>query len=86
MPTIVPIKELKDTAKISKLVQESSEPVFVTKNGYGDMVMMNMRVYEQAMMFNSLYARLVEAEDDFADGKTVDAFESLDSIHAKYGL
>jgi PHD/YefM family antitoxin component YafN of YafNO toxin-antitoxin module len=86
MPTILPIKELKNTAKISRIVQEADEPVFVTKNGYGDMVVMNMRVYEQTMMLNNLYAKLTEAENDFASGATVDAFTSLDSIHARYGL
>jgi PHD/YefM family antitoxin component YafN of YafNO toxin-antitoxin module len=86
MPVIVPIKDLKDTAKISKLVQESNEPVFVTKNGYGDMVMMNIQVYEQSMLLNNLYAKLTEAESDFRQGKTVNAFNSLDGIHAKYRL
>jgi len=86
MPTIIPIKELKDTAKISKIVQESNEPVFITKNGYGDMVMMNMQLYEQTMQLNQLYTQLALAENDFADGKTVDAFDSLDGIQAKYDL
>ena len=48
MPHIIPIKELKNTATISKLVEESNEPIFVTKNGYGSMVMMSMDVYEKA--------------------------------------
>jgi PHD/YefM family antitoxin component YafN of YafNO toxin-antitoxin module len=86
MPIILPIKELKDTAKISRLVQGSDEPVFVTKNGYGDMVVMNMQVYEQTMLLGNLHARLAEAEADFGEGKTTDAFESLDGIRAKYGL
>ena len=47
MPKIVPIRELKNTASISKFVQESKEPVFVTKNGYGSMVLMSMEVYEK---------------------------------------
>jgi len=86
MPTIIPIKELKDTARISRLVQESSEPIFITKNGYGDMVLMNMQIYEQVMLLNQISVRLAESENDFSEGKTVDAIRSLDNIQAKYGL
>ena len=38
MPQIVPIKELKNTNRISQMCHESQEPIYVTKNGYGDMV------------------------------------------------
>ena len=38
---IIPINQLKDTAKISAICNESNEPVFITKNGYGDMVIMS---------------------------------------------
>ena len=48
MPKIIPIKDLKDTGKMSELCHSSHEPVFVTKNGYGDMVLMSMEVYEIA--------------------------------------
>ena len=41
MPKIIPIRELKNTATISKYVQESNEPVFVTKNGYGSTLTAN---------------------------------------------
>jgi hypothetical protein len=47
MPQILPIRELKNTAKISKFVEEINEPIFITKNGYGAMVVMNMEVYER---------------------------------------
>lgn len=47
MPIIIPIRELKNTASISKFVEETNEPVFVTKNGYGSMVMMSLEVYER---------------------------------------
>ena len=47
MPNIIPIMKLKDTGFISKYVTDSNEPVFVTKNGFGCMVMMNMKVFEE---------------------------------------
>jgi len=47
MPKILPIKELKNTAEISELCHDSSEPIYITKNGYGDMVIMSMETYEE---------------------------------------
>ena len=49
MPQIIPIKELKNTSEISEMCHDSDEPIYVTKNGYGDMVIMSMEVYEQMM-------------------------------------
>lgn len=49
MAQIVPIKELKNTAKISELCHSSDEPVYITKNGYGDMVIMSIELYENTM-------------------------------------
>ena len=46
MPPIIPIKDLKNTVALSKICHESQEPIYVTKNGYGDMVIMNMSVLE----------------------------------------
>ena len=47
MPRIVPIRDLKNTTAISTLCHEDEEPIFVTKNGYGDMVLMSMETYEK---------------------------------------
>jgi len=46
MPQIVPIRDLKNTSTISNLCHETNEPIFITKNGYGDMVIMSMETYE----------------------------------------
>lgn len=54
---IIPIKDLKDTAKVSEMCHESSMPIYVTKNGYGDMVVMSMECYEK------LYRDAPRAED-----------------------
>ena len=43
MPQIIPIRDLKDTALVSQMCKESSEPIYITKNGYGDMVIMSMK-------------------------------------------
>ena len=43
MPRIIPIRDLKDTAAISQMCSESAEPIYITKNGYGDMVIMSIQ-------------------------------------------
>ena len=49
MPQIIPIKDLKKTSEISEMCHTTNEPVFITKNGYGDMVIMSMEAYEETM-------------------------------------
>ena len=48
MDMIRPVSDLRNNfADISKTVHETSQPVFLTKNGYGDMVVMSMEAYEK---------------------------------------
>ena len=47
MPQIIPIRDLKNTNAISQRCHDSKEPIYITKNGYGDMVIMSMETYEQ---------------------------------------
>lgn len=86
MPRIIPIRDLKDTAAISQMCSESKEPIYVTKNGYGDMVVMSMKAYEEKMWLLDVYAKLAEAEDEIREGKTVDAHTALRELRAKHGL
>ena len=86
MPQIIPIKELKDTAKISDMCHASNEPIFVTKNGYGDMVFMSMETYEQNMRLQTIYRELDISERQVAEGKVKDAKSSLDSLRKKYDI
>ena len=46
MPQIVPIRDLRNTNEISQLCHVKDEPIFVTKNGYGDLVVMSIKTYE----------------------------------------
>lgn len=86
MPRIVPIRDLKDTTAISRMCSESDEPVFITKNGYGDMVIMSMKAYEERMFMADVYAKLAEAEAEVKEGKVSDAREGLKTLREKYGL
>ena len=86
MPKIIPIKDLKNTTKISEMCHETDEPVFVTKNGYGDMVFMSIEVYESSMKMQQIYRDLEISEQQAADGKVKDARLSLAQLREKYDL
>lgn len=86
MPRIIPIRDLKDTAAISQMCSESSEPVYITKNGYGDMVIMSMRAYEEKLLLADVYSKLSEAETELKEGKVSDARDGLRTLREKYGL
>ncbi|MBP5756182.1 MAG: type II toxin-antitoxin system Phd/YefM family antitoxin [Spirochaetales bacterium] len=86
MPQIVPIRDLKNTTKISSLCHDSQEPVFVTKNGYGDLVIMSMDVYERSTYLCDVYGKLEEAKLDLEEGRVSPADESLKRIREKYGI
>lgn len=81
---ILPMRDLKDTVQIEKKCQNG--PVFVTKNGYGKLVVMNMEYYE------SKIAKIAEADFinegivDFADGKVSEGKEVIKELKDKYGI
>ncbi len=63
MPTIRPVSDLRNHfAEITKEVQSSKEPVFLTKNGVGSIVVMSMESYEAGRYESQVYDQLVEAE------------------------
>ncbi len=74
------------SAAISQMCSESTEPVYITKNGYGEMVIMSMRAYEEKLAKLDVYAKLAEAEAEIREGKTVDTRSSLKGLRAKYGI
>ena len=73
MPQIIPIRDLKNTSEISALCHSSNEPVFVTKNGYGDMVLMSMETYEKTMFIYDTQKKLAQAEEAINKGEVRDA-------------
>lgn len=63
MPHIRPVSDLRNNfADISRIVHETAEPVFLTKNGYGDMVVMSIEAYERKLFECEVYFKLKEAE------------------------
>jgi len=63
IPTIRPISELKNTTGISNLCHEIKTPIFITKNGYSDLVIMSIDTYERNMALADIYSKLDEAEE-----------------------
>lgn len=86
MPQIIPIKDLKNTAEISDLCNKSEEPIYITKNGYGDMVIMSMKTYEKMFRRLQIYKELEESEKDIREGRVKDARASLEELRKKYEL
>ena len=86
MAQIIPIRDLKDTNAISAKCHETDEPIFVTKNGYGDMVIMSMKVYEEKLENARILSALAVAEEDIRYGKVRNAYDALKEIREKYGI
>ena len=63
MNSIRPVSDLRNHfADISKTVHDTAKPVFLTKNGYGDMVVMSMETYENLQFDSEVYFKLRDAE------------------------
>ena len=86
MPKIIPIRELKNTASISKYVEETDEPVFITKNGYGSMVIMSLEVYEREIAKRQVIELINDSlgDKDHSHQK-VDGALFLNEMKVKYG-
>ncbi len=70
MPLIRPISDLRNRAmEISRLCHSENQPVFITKNGIGDLVVMSQAHYERLQNMLELYRKLGEAEVLDAAGK-----------------
>jgi len=57
------------TGEISQMCKESNEPIYITKNGYGDMVIMSMELYEEKMFMLDVHNKLNAAEEQIAKSK-----------------
>ena len=86
MPQIVPISHLKSTSEISERCHSAREPIFITKNGYGDMVLMSMENYERMVCMTKIYEELEESERQVEVGQTMNVREHLASVREKYGV
>lgn len=82
MPVIRPVSDLRNNFKqLSTILHAEDEPIFLTKNGVGDLVVMSMEHYERHMARMSLYQKLEVAEKEISSGAVgKDAFTVLASL------
>ena len=57
MPLIMPIKDLRNTTEISNIAHKEQEPIFITKNGYSDLVVMSSELYDKFARMNRIDER-----------------------------
>ena len=86
MPQIIPIRDLKNTSEISDRCHASQEPIFITKNGYGDMVIMSLETYERQMRLLDVYSKLAVAEEQVKTAKVITGDTSMKGLRERYGL
>ena len=81
MNMIRPVSDLRNNvADISKTVHETAQPVFLTKNGYGDMVVLSMEAFENLQFESEVYFKLQEAEKEAE--LTDQRYSSIDVLKA----
>ncbi len=85
MPQIRPITDLRNTTEISEICHAKKEPLFITKNGYGDLVVMSIEAYEELIESNKIDRAISEAEEEYArTGELLDAREALSTLRRKH--
>ena len=85
MPLIMPIRDLRNTTEISNIAHKEQEPIFITKNGYSDLVVMSSELYDKFARMNRIDQAIYESEQDVSNGaEAVDAdtvFAELEKKH-----
>ena len=84
MPQIIPIRDLRDTTKLSEMCNATNEPIFVTKNGYGDMVIMSMQTYESQLARVNMYADISKGKAQADNGELLDGPLTMKKLRKKY--
>ena len=87
MPTIIPIRDLRNTSEISEMAHKKQEPIFVTKNGYSDLVVMSTELYEKiaqlARIDQAIYESMKEVEEGAEPIPVEEAWKELDKKYFK---
>lgn len=83
---IIPIRDLKDTVEVERCCAEENGPVYVIKNGYGRLVVMDIEYYERTMQKMYEARAVMEGLQDVKAGRLMDGNDTIDSIRSKYGI
>lgn len=84
MPHIIPMKDLCKTNQVSELCHSTNKPVFVTKNGYANLVIMSAEVYESTIAKLETYTKLVEGMQDVKEKRVKNAYAVLDGLENEF--
>ena len=85
MPQIRPITDLRNTTEISDICHAKREPIFITKNGYGDLVVMSIEAYEDLIDTASIDAAIGKAESEYIrTQESHEARTALSSMRRKH--
>ncbi len=84
--TIIPMRDLKDTVEIERKCAEANGPVFVTKNGYGRLVVMDIEYFEKTMgkLFEAGVLR--DGLTALENGEVADGDSVRRQMAEKYGI
>lgn len=83
---IIPIRDLKNTVEVERRCAEENGPVYVTKNGYGRLVVMDIEYYERTMKKMFEAKKVIEGLEDVKAGRTEDGDTVMQKIRGKYGI
>lgn len=83
---IIPMRDLKNTVEIERRCAEENGPVFITKNGYGRLVVMDIEYYERTMQKMYEAKMITEGLEDVKAGRLVDGETAIRDIRSKYGI
>lgn len=86
MPTIKSSAELRNNYNgISEMCHTYSEPVFITKNGKGDLAVMSVELYEEITSKYELYNAIKDGLDDIREGNTRPFKNVIEDIRRRRG-
>lgn len=83
---IIPMRDLKNTVEVERRCAEENGPVYVTKNGYGRLVVMDIEYYERTMKKMYEAKALIDGIADIDAGRVVNGDSAIRDIRKKYGI
>ena len=85
MPVIMPIKDLRNTSEISDIAHKIQDPIFITKNGQSDLVVMSSELYDRFIKNNRIDQAIYDSEKETEEGgASIDLDEAFEKLNKKY--
>ncbi len=83
---VIPMRDLKNTVEVERRCTEENRSVYVTKNGYARLVVMDIEYYERFMRKMHNATAIMEGVGDLERGRVADGDSVISDIRSKYGL